>query len=112
MALKLLINISKKIAGVTDYSSIQASCSIEGEILVGQDAGIECARLYAQAEAAVDRQLHLTPAAPTTPIAPTPSTPIPTSNHGPTTSAPAPTATRGYQAPAERSRSRLHPNSG
>ena len=96
MALKLVINISKKIPGPQEYSSIQASCSLEGECSVGQDPNAETARLFAQAESAVDTQLKLT-LAPTTPIAPTPSTPIPTSNHGPTTSAPAPTATRGYQ---------------
>jgi hypothetical protein len=66
MGLKLVINISKKIPGPTDYSSVQASCSIEGELMVGQDAGPEAARLYAQAEAAVDRQLGIATTSPST----------------------------------------------
>jgi hypothetical protein len=96
MALKLVINISKKVPGPQDFSSIQASCSLEGECSIGQDPTAETARLFAQAESAVDAQLKLT-AAPTTPIAPPSSTPIPTSNHGPTTSVPTPNSTRGYQ---------------
>ena len=59
MALKLVINISKKIPGPLDFSSIQASCSIEGELTAGQDPTVEAARIFAQAEAAVDRQLGL-----------------------------------------------------
>lgn len=86
MGIKLVINISKKIPGPTDYSSVQASCSIEGELIIGQDAGTECARLYSQAESAVDAQLHLTAA---------PAINTTTSNSGPT-SAPAPSATRSY----------------
>jgi hypothetical protein len=31
MALTLIITVSKKIPGPQEYSSIQASCSIEGE---------------------------------------------------------------------------------
>lgn len=58
MALKLVINISKKVPmpGV-DYASTSASCSIEGEVAAGQDPAAEAARLYHQAEAAVDTQL-------------------------------------------------------
>jgi hypothetical protein len=59
MPLKLLIHLSKKIPGPTDYSSIQASCSIEGDLDPSQDLVAASARLYAQAEAAVDRQLGL-----------------------------------------------------
>lgn len=66
MALKLLIQLSKKVPGPTDYSSVQASCSIEGELAPNQDPVAESARLYHQAEAAVDRQLGLTQA-PSTP---------------------------------------------
>jgi len=72
MSIKLLINLSKKVPGPTDYSSIQASCSIEGELLVGQDTAAECARLYAQAEAAVDRQLGITAGKPDPAHVPTP----------------------------------------
>src|SRR4051812_19738979 len=59
MALKLLINLAKKIPGPVDYSSVQASCSIEGELVAGQDPVAESARLFTQAEAAVDRQLNI-----------------------------------------------------
>ncbi len=59
MALKLVINISKKIPGPQDYSSVQAACTLEGELAQGQDPATEAARLYAQAEAAVDAQLGL-----------------------------------------------------
>lgn len=71
MALKLVIQLSKKVPGPTDYSSVQASCSIEGELGSQQDPIAESARLYAQAEAAVDRQLGLSPAATSTPRGPT-----------------------------------------
>ncbi len=59
MALKLVINISKKVPGPQEYSSIQAACTIEGEVSQGQDPVAEAARLYAQAEAAVDAQLRI-----------------------------------------------------
>lgn len=62
MALKLLVQLSKKVPGPTDYSSVQASCSIDSDLSVGQDPAAEAARLYAQAEAAVDRQLGIAPA--------------------------------------------------
>jgi hypothetical protein len=88
MGLKLVINISKKIPGPTDYSSVQAGCSVEGELVVGQDAGIECARLYAQAEAAVDRQLGLAAAQPVAPPVPAPPAPVATSSQ-PSSSRPA-----------------------
>ncbi len=76
MALKIVINISKKVPGPIDFSSVQASCSIEGEIAAGQDPVAEAARLYAQAEAAVDRQLGITsaPAASSTASTPDRST--------------------------------------
>lgn len=57
MALKLIINIAKKIPGPQEFSSVQASCSIEGELATGQDPVAEAAKLYAQAERAVDHQL-------------------------------------------------------
>jgi hypothetical protein len=60
MALKLVVNIAKKVPGPAEFSSIQASCSIEGEIAVGQDPVAEAARLYGQIEQAVDRQLGIT----------------------------------------------------
>ena len=76
---QIIVNISKKIQGKSEYSSISASCSLEGTFLPGQDPGNECARLYAQAEAAVDRQLGLAAAqseashAPTLPAPAAPS---------------------------------------
>lgn len=87
MALKITVNVSKKIPGAEDYSSNQASCSIEGEVAVGQDPAAEAARLYAAAEAAVDRQLGLA-AAPTSPAQPHPA-----ANHR---------AANPAQAPAQR----------
>ena len=57
MAIRIVINISKKQLGLTDYSSIQASCSIEREIAHGEDILTAAADLQAQAEAAVDQQL-------------------------------------------------------
>lgn len=62
MAIKLVVNISKKIPGPSDYSSVQASCSIEGELPAGQNPNVEAARLFSQAEAAVNQQLTLKPA--------------------------------------------------
>lgn len=59
MALKLVIQLSKKVPGPSDFSSVQASCSIEGELSPNQDPAAESARLYAQAEAAVDHQLGI-----------------------------------------------------
>src|SRR4051812_26098091 len=59
MALKIVINVSKKMPGPVDYSTVMASCSIEGELAAGQDPAAEATRLYAQAESAVDRQLHI-----------------------------------------------------
>ena len=59
--LKLIINIAKKVPGPQEYSSVQASCSIEGELAAGQDPVAETARLFKQAEAAVDAQLAGTP---------------------------------------------------
>lgn len=60
MALKIVINISKKvpISGI-DYASTSASCTLEGEVASGQDPQAEAARLYRQAEQAVDTQLVL-----------------------------------------------------
>lgn len=63
MALKLIIQLSKKVPGPSEYSSVQASCSIEGELSSHQDFVVESARLYQQAESAVDRQLGIAPAA-------------------------------------------------
>ncbi len=66
MAVKLIVNIAKKIPiDGLDYSSVQASCSIEGEVAANQDPAIESARLFAQAEAAVDRQLGVAAPSPT-----------------------------------------------
>lgn len=71
MALKLVVNIAKKVPGPAEFSSIQASCSMEGEIAVGQDPVAEAQRLYAQVEQAVDRQLGLNhPISPTQPPRP------------------------------------------
>jgi len=57
MAMKIVINISKKVPGPTNYSSIQASCSIEREIAHGENILTAAADLQAQAEEAVDQQL-------------------------------------------------------
>jgi hypothetical protein len=57
MVMKLVINIAKKIPGLTDYSSVQASCSIEREVGMGEDLLVAAADLQAQAEASVDQQL-------------------------------------------------------
>ncbi len=57
MAIKLVVNIAKKIPGPSEYSSVQASCSIEGELSAGQHPQVEAARLFSQAEAAVNQQL-------------------------------------------------------
>jgi hypothetical protein len=72
MALKLVIQLSKKIPGPSAYSSIQASCSIDTELAAGQDPTAEAAHLYAQAEAAVDCQLGIAPASTSHP-SPTPA---------------------------------------
>lgn len=88
MALKLVIQLSKKVPGPAEFSSVQASCSIEGELAAGQDPIAESSRLYAQAEAAVDRQLGLIPAA-----GPTPRT---------TTSMATSSASQPYTRPARR----------
>lgn len=93
MALKLLIQLSKKIPGPSDFSSVQASCSIEGELASNQDPVAESARLYAQAEAAVDRQLGL---------AATPSAAVTTQPRG-TTSMATSAASQPYTRPARRS---------
>ncbi len=86
MALKLLINISKKVPGPQEYSSIQSSVSIENEISVGQDPIAEAARLQSQAEQAVDRFLGIElMARPTPSQAPAPQAALP---QGPTTAAP------------------------
>ena len=61
MGLKLVINVSKKIPGKQDYSSIMSSCSIESEIAIGQDPVAEAARLQGQAQAAVDQFLGISP---------------------------------------------------
>ena len=55
--LKILVNFSRKVPDREPYSSRQASVSLEGEIANGNDPSGETARLFAQAEAAVDRQL-------------------------------------------------------
>ena len=44
MALTLILISAKKPPGPVDYSSIQASCSIEGEIAAGQDPGCRSRR--------------------------------------------------------------------
>ncbi len=59
MVMTIVVNLSKKIPGLVDYSSVQASCSIEGELAAGHDPLLEAARLFGQAEAAVDRQLDI-----------------------------------------------------
>lgn len=91
MALKLVIQLSKKVPGPSDYSSVQASCSIDAELATGQDPTAEAARLYAQAEAAVDRQLGIIPASTSHP-SPTP----------PPTSMATSTASRPYTRPPRR----------
>lgn len=63
MALKLIIHFSKKIPGPQEFSSINAGCSIEGELGNGQDPATETSRLFAQAEAAVHQQLGIRSAA-------------------------------------------------
>jgi hypothetical protein len=65
MALKLIITVSKKIPGPQEYSSIQASCSIEGELAAGHDPVAEAAHLQAQAQQAVDQFLGITTTTPT-----------------------------------------------
>lgn len=75
MALKLIIAVSKKIPGPQEFSSVQASCTIEGEIAAGQHPAEEAAKLYAQSEAAVDRQLGLAGAVPAPPPASPGATP-------------------------------------
>ncbi len=82
MAIKLVVNISKKIPGPSDYSSVQASCSIEGELPAGQNPNVEAARLFSQAEAAVNQQLTSKPAnfaGPAQAWTPPTATPQPTS---------------------------------
>lgn len=87
MALKLLINISKKIPGPREYSSVQSSVSIEGELSAGQDPVVEAARLQAQAQQAVDQFLGIASVPRSTPqqasespnTAPTRPTPSPQS---------------------------------
>ncbi len=64
MALKLVASISMKIPGSVDYSSVQASCSIEGEASDINHAPDEIRRLYDIAERAVGAQLGLTSSAP------------------------------------------------
>lgn len=93
MALTLIINLSKKIPGPVDYSSIQASCSIEGEIAAGQDPVAESARLFSQAEEAVDRQLGLTAVTPiSASSAPAPAPVPPRSSSAPAGAAPYPSS--------------------
>lgn len=91
MATKLVINVSKKIPGPSDYSSTSASCSIESECPPDQ-AVTEAARLYAQAEQAVDRQLGLTAVPPPTASPPPSANPPswPRSSSMPSSSRPAP----------------------
>lgn len=74
MALKLTIQLSKKVPGPAEFSSVLASCEIEGELAPNQDPASEAARLYSQAEAAVDRQLGLIPT--TTNAAASPRAPV------------------------------------
>jgi hypothetical protein len=59
MPLKLIVTVAKKIPGLQDYSSIQSSCSIEGELHSGEDPLAAAARLHGQAQLAVDRFLGL-----------------------------------------------------
>jgi hypothetical protein len=59
MALTLVIALAKTVPGSEPFTSIKASCEIHGEIAVGQDPSGEAAKLYSQAEAAVNRQLGL-----------------------------------------------------
>ena len=64
MALKIVITVSKKIPGPQEYSSIQSSCSLEGELAAGQDPVVEATRLQTQAQTAVDHFLGLAAVAP------------------------------------------------
>lgn len=76
MSAKVITTVSKKIpiAGL-DFSSVSASCTVEAEISdLGQVAD-QARRLYHQAEAAVDEQLRLAPAA--VPSSPAPARPAP-----------------------------------
>ena len=94
MALKLIINISKKVPGPLDFSSTSASCSLEGELAAGQDPAAETARLFAQAETAVDQQLARGQAQPA-PVAP----PVPAaSSNPPQVPAQRPAASQPYRA--------------
>ena len=75
MALKIIVTIAKKvpISGIT-FASSSAACTLEGEISVGQDPHQEAARLYQQAEKAVDGQLGILVNKPASvPVAVTPS---------------------------------------
>ena len=58
MALRLIITVSKKVPGPAEYSSIQASTTIEGELVPGQDILAQAGTLQFQAEQAVDRFLN------------------------------------------------------
>lgn len=99
MALKLVINISKKVPGPIDFSSVQASCSIEGELVAGQDPVAETTRLYAQAEAAVDRQLGIAESSQV--FAPARSGSTPSTSSQPPLTAPRPVPSSGQRrAPA------------
>lgn len=90
MSIKLLINVSKKIPEAQDFSSTQASVSIEGELAPGQDPVAEAARLQAQAQQAVDQFLGIAPVQVTPPPrqqssqpAPSPSRPAPPRSSSP-----------------------------
>ncbi len=62
MPLSIIVYVSKKLPGATDFSSIQASCSLTGEVPTGADPLGAAAALFAKAELAVDRQLGQAPA--------------------------------------------------
>ncbi len=108
MALKLLINISKMIPGPHEYSSIQASCSLEGDCSAGQDPVAEAQRLYGLAQQAVDAQLGIT-TRPTQPQAtPTASSqPRPSTYTSRSTTQPAPPSRARRPAPVTDSQLRL-----
>jgi hypothetical protein len=88
MTIKLVINIAKKVPGPQEFSSVQASCSIEAECSTG-DPVAEAAALYLQAEAAVDHQLRLTPFQ-AAPVQPSTGSRLPYADHRPRAKQPPP----------------------
>ena len=98
--LKILVNFSRKVPDREPYSSRQASVSLEGEIANGYDPSIETARLFAQAESAVDRQLagpkEDMPGAATSPRSTSAVAPQSATGAPPAAPRPQQQATRGY----------------